>query len=566
LNIEGKVGIHNKFEIEKVNTQTGEVENYEAYNMIVDAMWTRLCARNTYFNTIVFGSGTGTLAVNRTTLFTAMGNKAVTHVSRNYVETASTPISWKQKIVLLPEEYQSTSITEVGIGHTTTSIVTHALIKDSESNPIAVTKGEFDQITIYATIYVTLGEISYGNTKWWGFQREESVRYSSNLLVLYLLGQGTTLNGGYRVSNNLALGSSGVLSSAATLTADAPNKKILFSTVRYGTTNANLTGGIKTVGYGVATLSSITRLFASNIPATSVFTQFDIEGEQIGVGDGAETDFSLDFPDIIDESDIVYVDSVVKTRGTDYSVVDIEGSINTLDKLSISSGLSNTGNGVSFSPDGKYLAFAHNGGQFATVYNFDSDNGIVGDKLTIASGLDSTGYGVSFSSDGKYLAFAHNIGQFATVYNFDSTNGIVGNKLTIASGLDNTGRGVAFSPDGKYLACAHDSGQRVTIYNFDSTNGIVGNKLTIASGLDNTGYGVSFSPDGKYLACGHNSGQCTTTYSFYVNPITETQIQFTTPPALDAVITADYSVDYIPKDANHVLDVGFSIQFADGNV
>ena len=41
------------------------------------------------------------------------------------------------------------------------------------------------------------------------------------------------------------------------------------------------------------------------------------------------------------------------------------------------------------------------------------------------------------------------------------------------------------------------------------------------------------------------------------------QITFHTPPALGKVITADYTVDYIPKDANHVLDLQATIQYGE---
>lgn len=41
-------------------------------------------------------------------------------------------------------------------------------------------------------------------------------------------------------------------------------------------------------------------------------------------------------------------------------------------------------------------------------------------------------------------------------------------------------------------------------------------------------------------------------------------ITFDTAPANAAIITADYWVDYIPKDTDHVLDVQFSITFGEG--
>jgi hypothetical protein len=43
-----------------------------------------------------------------------------------------------------------------------------------------------------------------------------------------------------------------------------------------------------------------------------------------------------------------------------------------------------------------------------------------------------------------------------------------------------------------------------------------------------------------------------------------TQITFDTPPALDDVITADYTVDGVHKTDQYVIDVSFAIQFGEG--
>lgn len=42
------------------------------------------------------------------------------------------------------------------------------------------------------------------------------------------------------------------------------------------------------------------------------------------------------------------------------------------------------------------------------------------------------------------------------------------------------------------------------------------------------------------------------------------QVVFNTPPAVDSLITADYTVPYIPKTSDYVLDVNFELQFGEG--
>lgn len=44
------------------------------------------------------------------------------------------------------------------------------------------------------------------------------------------------------------------------------------------------------------------------------------------------------------------------------------------------------------------------------------------------------------------------------------------------------------------------------------------------------------------------------------------QITFNEPPGEGDVITVDYSVPYIPKDENHVLDLQLSIQFGEPEI
>ena len=75
---------------------------------------------------------------------------------------------------------------------------------------------------------------------------------------------------------------------------------------------------------------------------------------------------------------------------------------------------SNTGYGASFSPDGAYLAVAHEYSPFITIYKRSGD---VFTKLANPSTLPSnTGYGTSFSPDGAYLAVTHSTSPFITIY------------------------------------------------------------------------------------------------------------------------------------------------------
>ena len=155
MNVEQKVNIHNRFDIHIDNIETGEHREVTAYNIVLDQMWTRLCGGSSYFVNIHFGIGTGTPIASRTSLFAHLGTKTAVDVE----QVKALPVSrWKRKVVLNPEEFVGQTITEVGIafGATASNLLTHAMLKDAEGNPISITKSDTDVVTIFATVFVTI--------------------------------------------------------------------------------------------------------------------------------------------------------------------------------------------------------------------------------------------------------------------------------------------------------------------------------------------------------------------------------------------------------------------------
>ena len=139
MEIKANVGLHNKFVIEVRDAETGELkQTATSYNIILDQMYTRLCGGSTYFVNIHFGTGTGTLSPSRTSLFTHLGTKAA--VDEEQVKRIPNS-SWTRKIVINPEEFVGSTFREVGIafGATSTNLVTHSLLRDSEGSPLEIT-------------------------------------------------------------------------------------------------------------------------------------------------------------------------------------------------------------------------------------------------------------------------------------------------------------------------------------------------------------------------------------------------------------------------------------------
>ena len=125
------------------------------------------------------------------------------------------------------------------------------------------------------------------------------------------------------------------------------------------------------------------------------------------------------------------------------------------------------------------------------VRKFTSDYTLT--RVARKSGADWNGaHGVTFSPDGKYLASACADADAVEIMNVPDLS-----RVARKSGADwNYAYGVAFSPDGKYLGAVSVLANAVEIMNVPDLS-----RVARKSGADwNGAHGVAFSPDGKYLA------------------------------------------------------------------
>lgn len=271
MKISANLGIrlHNRFDIVVKDAVTEEViEKGQAENIVLDRIYTRLLAFSSYFDQIVFGTGTGTLSASRTTLFNRIGNKAA--VTESLVRSYPTSV-WTKKIRLETGEYNGNILTEVGISDTTTDINTHALITDSEGNPLSVEKTITRIIDIYATVFVEVYSVDSG-------------------CFFYANGLRDYLTGGTAPSNVIGI-SSGVLSPdgypgdtlTSTRTSNSGEKSITF------------TGKFSVYQYNKDVLSVdwVGGGLRWRIPRTGVYTGSSKTNVDLGAGDGTKTKFFL---------------------------------------------------------------------------------------------------------------------------------------------------------------------------------------------------------------------------------------------------------------------------------
>jgi len=671
MNVEQKVNIHNRFDVHIDNIETGEHREFVGYNIILNQMWTRLCEGLSYFEYIHFGTGTGTPIPEGTGLFSHLGTKrAVTEETIKALPVSS----WKRKIVLNPEEFVGFKISEVGIAFDSdvSSLVTHAMLKDSEGNAISITKKDTDVVTIYATVFITFIN-NLSELKLIGMP-------NNNQLINYLTG-GNAPRGSFGLSTIENPYSNLGTSAVVTWTPDIPNRKRRTNTSRFGITSGN--GHVKYLNF--------TDLFSLKLPAPDIFSGQPYTGVHIGSGDGVNKSFMLPSANIrqsslaIKKNGVVVSDYITNIKyqesnsrianpaslpagngqgvaltpdGTVMAVAHITSPyVATYDRVdgvwvkrpdpaSLPTG---TGRGVALTSDGTVMAVAHDRSPYITTYDWDGEAWVKRpDPASLPIGNAS---GVALTSDGTVMAVAHSGSSGSpciTIYNWDGTEWV--KRPDPASLLTGNASGVALTPNGTVMAVAHDRSPYITTYDWDgeawvkrpdpaslpartgtgvalSHDGTVmavahwdSPYITTYDWIDgawvkrpnpaslptDTGRGVALTSDGTVMAVAHDGSPYFTMYEWIdgewvkrpnptslprgdghgvaltpdgtVMAVTHwnspyittymglpfTQITFDTPPALDDVITADYTVDGVYKTDQYVIDVSFSIQFGEG--
>ena len=287
MNIKCNSVLHNRFDIVVSNVETGEViQKAQAENIVLDRMYTRLCNFSTYFVNIVFGTGTGIPTASGTTLFNRLNYKPA--VDEEIVRSYPTS-KWVRKIRLESSEYNSSTITEVGISHETTYVNTHAMITDAEGNSLSITKNNLMVIDIYATVFIEIPIVDsglfYGNNGWRDYLTGGSA--PSNVIKV-----ATT-----KYDENPSESLYGY-NQTATRTVDITNKRVTVATrLEAGTFNKDI-GIVMWLGTGLAI----------KLPRVGVFEGKQRNNVQIGIGDGITTNFPL--PNLLCENTAITVDDV----------------------------------------------------------------------------------------------------------------------------------------------------------------------------------------------------------------------------------------------------------------
>lgn len=518
--------VHNRFDIEVADARTGEIkQRVTSYNIILDQYFSRLISRSSKIGYIHLGTGEGTPAVSRTSLFTFLGAMANT-----VVETVKVyPTSYtRRKIVLSPSDYVGSRITEVGFGYSTSSssAVTHSMLKDSEGNQIAIQKTDTDVLTVYATFYLTIGGAVDGvyvlpspnNNAVISAVLQDS--YSTLTLTL-------GAHNDYETANELSTDS---LSDKTNITptADQVNRKWQIPTTRwnYNEANSHMVNSIGSPTYA-----------AWLLPNTDIFPQITLSNLVVGVGDGSTTAFACPIPKIVPNSEAVRVDGVLLTKDVDYTIdydnnslfypeLMLSSSPKTYDMVLPALGSTDSTGGSSYPLAYPKRTFKNEAGNSSRVllsannyYDFHSIRPI--NTLKIAQ------YGI------------RQFGWSTTSGNFRLKMECSADKVnwTTAVVTEAYANGFSGFPDAEKMFRFEDIETRYVRF------------TVLQESSDTTVGGYSIGSEGTYnLLVGHTTPGLT----------------FMSPPASGAAVEMDCKIDRPLKNENWVLDFGFAVQFERG--
>lgn len=318
-----RASIHNRFDIEVVDSKSGKVKNKAvAYNIICDQLWTQLLGGNAYFSYIHYGTGSGTPSTTDKKLFSFLGSLSAGNASYIY-DFENGIVALRKSIQLSESTAVGATLTEVGIAYSTSenSLVTHAMLRDMNGNSVSITKTDTDIINIYATVYVHYNPGGYDNGTVKIMASKDNVLLtkmlvgesvpSADKIAYFAATVGMVADMPRENKDEYAYGS-------VALTYDIPNKRIVVKAARLPVGSYNLTGGIGSVIIG----HQDTNISSGSSPTTYYFVCGDLSvqvggswfggsnvvGEAVATGDGVTTDFATKFPFVSNAA--IYVDGV----------------------------------------------------------------------------------------------------------------------------------------------------------------------------------------------------------------------------------------------------------------
>lgn len=313
MNIDANIKFKNNYRLQHIDTITGEtLHDLEFHNVVLDQIIDIVNSPSYYTSFgIAIGNGSGIPSASDTQLFHEIkkfdGNEVTTKQSKKDNNTLLFSVS-----VTIPASASEVyDISEVGVCFRNNILVTHALILDSEGNPITIKKKDTDKIILNCELYVTFESEGIENFSIddFGFSR-------GTLETDCIFGAATSLEA-QRVST---VSSSGVyINCPSTYWLSSPNwirdKNAKTLTANFGPSRLSefsMPTYIKGITFG--------KLGTIKLPNEAIFPRYKVSNITIGIGDGETTKFKCPLNYFIQESETIRVGTEEKIRNTDYTI------------------------------------------------------------------------------------------------------------------------------------------------------------------------------------------------------------------------------------------------------
>lgn len=306
IELKAPMSIKNEYVLELYDKDGKLKDKAYAYNLVTDAFWKDAFTTTTGwspFYAIRLGTGTGTPSVSDTALFRSLVEAATTLKRVQYAY----PTSVATFTATFPASASAVGvITEVGFSKGTNSsyLQTHALLQDSEGNPITINKTDTDTLIVTAKVHCTvsasdnLNLVSAGS--FIGFTR--TFKNNSQSLAPYSCS--LSASPCLPVSSQLHTTNYSAPGSYSTRSFTFPVQRINKDTGNGCYVNTVYVGDFGTV----------------QLPNESIFPAYALQPMRVGTGDGTTTSFKCPIPDFVENTEVVTVDGVELIRDVDYTV------------------------------------------------------------------------------------------------------------------------------------------------------------------------------------------------------------------------------------------------------
>ena len=315
MNIDASIKFKNKYRLQHIDTITGEIlHDLEFHNVVLDQIIdTVISSTWDYHFRIAIGDGSGTPSASDTQLFHEIKKLKVETGKCSKKNDNTLLFSVSATIPAIASEVYD--ISEVGVCFQNDILVTHALILDSEGNPIRIKKKDTDKIILNCELYVTFESEGIEN-----FNIDDFVHNSGTLVLQYIFGAATSVEAQKvseakyhsEYSNFYTKCPSTYQLSGANWVKDKDAKTL---TVNFGPSRMpefSMPTYIRGITFG--------KLGTIKLPNEAIFPRYKVSNITVGIGDGETTKFKCPLNYFIKESETIRVGAEEKIRNTDYTI------------------------------------------------------------------------------------------------------------------------------------------------------------------------------------------------------------------------------------------------------